>query len=149
MDKKRIEALMDCIDGGGSDREWSAVRELRCLGLEFAKMLRSKFHASRAWKVRSSCVYHAMRYARESEDAVALGIAAIADKAKGVRYRGAMLLAYSQRRDAIPALDAAYQAHIGTADADDLAAAIDAIQSQNHHFFLDRAHAGNTTWEVE
>lgn len=149
MDTKRIQELMSCIDGSGSDQEWTAVRELRCLGLEFPKILRSTFHASRSWRVRSACVYHAMRYARESEDAVALGISAIADKAKGVRYRGAMLLAYSQRKEALPALQAACLAYSETADADDLAAAIDAIQSQNHHYFLDRAHTGNTTWEVD
>ena len=149
MDTKRIEELMNCIDGSGGDREWSAVRELRCLGSEFPKILRSRFHTARSWKVRSACVYHAMRYARESEDAVVLGISAISDKAKGVRYRGAMLLAYSQRTAALPALHAAHQAYSSTGDADDLAAAIDAIQSQNHHYFLDRAHTGNTTWEVD
>lgn len=149
MDTKHIQELMSCIDGSGSDREWEAVEKLRSMELDFPKILRAAFHASQTWKVRSACVYHAIRYARESEDAVALGLAAITDKAKGVRYRGAMLLAYSQRQDTLPALRAAHQAFATAAGAGDLEAAIDAIESQNHHYFLDRGHTGTTTWVID
>jgi len=90
-----------------------------------------------------------MRYAKENADAVALGIEAIGDKAKGVRYRGAMLLAYSQRKDALPQLRAALETLAGGPGADDLAAAIDAIENENPNYFVDRTHSGNITLTIE
>src|SRR5512141_420695 len=96
-------------------------------------LLRTRFHASRSWKTRAACVFYSMKYARESDEAVALGREALRDKAVGVRYRACMLLAYSQRRDALPDLREALQGYSGKKGADDLAAAIDAIEQQNHN----------------
>jgi hypothetical protein len=149
MDMKRIEELIACLNGSGSDSEWTAAMELRRLGAEFPRLLRQKFHASRSWKERSVCVYHAMRYAKENEDALALGYAAIVDKAKGVRYRGAMLLAYSLRKDALSPLRSALATLAGGPGADDLVAAIDAIKNENHNYFLDRTHSGKVTLTID
>lgn len=63
MDMLQIQNLMNRIDGSGSDTEWAAATELRALGIEFPRLLTQRFKESRSWKVRSSCVYHAMRYA--------------------------------------------------------------------------------------
>ncbi len=149
MDMKRVENLMARLDGSGSDSEWTAAKELRVLGRDFPRLLQQKFHSSRSWKVRSSCVYHAMRYAKESEDAVSLACAAIVDKAKGVRYRGAMLLAYSLRMDVLPQLRAALETLAGGPGAGDLAAAIDAIENENHNYFVDRTHSGKIMLTIE
>lgn len=89
-----------------------------------------------------------MRYARKSEDALALGLEAIVDRSKIVRYRGAMLLAYSQRKDALPYLRAALVSLRDGPGADDLLAAIDAIENANHNYFVDREHSGKMKWEV-
>lgn len=80
---------------------------------------------------------------------MALGLAAIVDKAKVVRYRGAMLLAYAQRKDTLAPLRAAMQALNVEQGADDLAAAIDAIDNENHNYFVDRGHTGKVMMSFE
>jgi len=149
MDSENLTKLLECLDGSGSDAEWSAAKELRTLGLELPTLLLKRFRWVRSWKARSSCVYHAMRYAKTSDDAFLLGVEAIKDKSKAVRYRGAMLLAYSQRADALPSLRAALHSLNGRPGADDLMAAIDAIESGNHHFFVDRTHSGKMKLTIE
>lgn len=149
MDTKHVEELIARLDGSGSDTEWAAATELRALAADFPRLLRHRYHSSRSWKARSSCVYHAMRYAKENDDALALGLAAIVDKATAVRYRGAMLLAYAQRKDVLPQLRAALDSLAGKPGADDLAAAIDAIESENQNFFVDRTHSGKVTLSIE
>jgi hypothetical protein len=73
---------------------------------------------------------------------VTLGREAIRDKSKIVRYRGCMLLAYSQRKDVLSDLKGALQALGKGPGTDDPSAAIDAIESGNHHYFVDRTHSG-------
>jgi hypothetical protein len=80
---------------------------------------------------------------------LALGYAAIVDKAKGVRYRGAMLLAYSLRKDALSPLRSALDTLAGGPGADDLAAAIDAIENENHNYFVDRTHSGKVMLTID
>jgi hypothetical protein len=89
-----------------------------------------------------------MRYARESDDAVALGRDALHDRSKVVRYRACMLLAYSLRRDALPELREVLQSLEGKAGHEDVEAAIDAITRQNHHYFIDRVHSGKVTLTI-
>lgn len=146
MTPEEIKRLLDVVGGRDQDEEWRAVSQLRTLGPELAKLLHARFRVARSWKVRRACVYYSLAYATASDDAFALGLAAIRDRAKGVRYRGAMLLAFSQRSDAVPALRAALASlPPGDESADDMAAAIDAIQSGNHNFFADRHHTGKIT----
>ena len=71
------------------------------------------------------------------------------DKAKGVRYRGAMLLAYSLRKDVLPQLRAALETLADGPGAGDLAAAIDAIENENHNYFVDRTHSGKIMLTIE
>lgn len=146
MNAKEIGRLLARLDGTGSDDEWAAVSKLRTIGAELPNWLLKRFRVSRGWKARTSCVFHAIRYARKSEDALALGLEAIVDRSKIVRYRGAMLLAYSQRKDALPYLRAALVRD--GPGADDLLAAIDAIENENHNYFVDREHSGKMKWEV-
>ena len=100
-----VEQLLDRIDGSGSDEEWKAVFELRSrLGENLPDRLLSRYRLAKQWSVRSSCVYHAVRYAKASDTAVELALLAIKDKAKVVRYRACMLLACSQRKGLLPRL---------------------------------------------
>jgi len=141
------EELLGRLDGSGSDEEWAAVMKLRERD-DFPHLLLERFRASRAWKARSSCVYHAVRYARQDADAVAIGKEAITDKSKVVRYRGCMLLAYSQKKEMLPVLKHALEATIDAEGKADLLAAIDAIEHENHNFFVDRKHSGKATMEI-
>ena len=149
MDEERIATLVDDLSGTGSDREWAAVHELRTLGTELPKFLLKKFRSATSWKVRNLCVYHSMRYAKISPEAVEVGLLAISDKSKEVRYRGAMLLAYSQRRDVMSALQDAVGALSGKSGAEDLIAAFDAIDNGNHHLFVDRKRTGKFKLTIE
>ncbi|MBK8257905.1 MAG: hypothetical protein IPK82_35220 [Polyangiaceae bacterium] len=140
MEENETELLLAKLDGSGSDVEWGAVERLRAMAGNLPMLLRRKFQTAKGWKIRMSCVYHSIRYARTNDDAFHLGLEAILDRAKYVRYRGAMLLAYAQRADALPALRAATTAQN---DSDgDLSAAIDAIEARNHNYFVDRNHTG-------
>lgn len=145
--KNTAETLVEQLNGSGSDAEWAAVKQLRKLE-SFPRLLLERFRSSSGWRTRSSCVYHAVRYARASDDAVTLGTEAMRDKAKIVRYRGCMLLAYSQRPEVLPALKQALGVANKEADREDLRAAIDAIESGNHNFFVNRDHSGKMTLTI-
>ncbi len=148
VSEMHIEQLLDRLDGSGSDNEWSAVDELRTtLGRDLPTHLLERFRTARKWAVRSSYVYHAVRYAKESQDAVELGKAAIKDKSKVVRYRGCMLLAYSLRSDILPELHR-MAAEVPGDSCDDVLAVIDAIENQNHHYFVDRDHSDQMTLNI-
>ncbi|MBK8255999.1 MAG: hypothetical protein IPK82_25445 [Polyangiaceae bacterium] len=149
MDSAERNSLLQQLDGSGSDLEWTAVYKLRELGSEFATLLRERYRSTKTWKARAGCLFHAARYARVSEDAFQLGVEALSDKSKPVRYQAALLLAYSQREDALPALRAAVSKVESDTGAADLRAAIDAIESRNHHYFVDRNHTGKITLTIE
>lgn len=99
------------------------------------------YRTSRNWKARRSCAYFAT-FDRASEDALTLGREAIRDRSKHVRYRACQLLAQIQRKDVLPDLRKELAALRDGPGADDVRAAIDAIESENRHYFLDREHTG-------
>jgi hypothetical protein len=101
----------------------------------------------RKWQGRASLVFHCIRHARLSDEALRLGLLALSDKAAQVRYRACGLLAYSQRLEAIPPLNALL-AHPDARTVADARAAIDAITQRNHHYFVDRDHSGRSFWQV-
>ncbi|PUA29168.1 MAG: hypothetical protein B0W54_00735 [Cellvibrio sp. 79] len=142
-----ISTLLNKLDGSGSDSEYKAVDELRQLGNQLPALLYQKYKQSKKWGQRASCLYHSTRYARDVEDAVMLGVLALNDKSKAVRYRACMLLAYSLNLEVLPALE---QAKIST-DSEtlkDINAAIDAIKHQNSNYFVDRSHSGKISLNV-
>jgi hypothetical protein len=149
MDATRVDELLEKLDGSGSEAESSAAAELRQLGLEFPRLLLRKFHSATVWRERASCVTYAMKYARKSDDAIALGREAVGDESRAVRYHGSMLLAYSLRKDVLPDLDSALRTRSGGPGEDDIRAAIDAIENQNHNYFLDREHTGKMFLNIE
>jgi len=127
--------------------EEGAWSELKQLGEAVVPYLAEGYGRMRRSRGRVSCVFHAIRYARTSEAAFQLGIAALKDKATLVRYRACGLLAYSLRHEAVPALRALFE-HTDRRTADDARAAVDAIERRNHHYFIDRIHSGRTFWKV-
>ncbi len=146
--EKDVRRLLENVDGSGSGREWAAIGELRKLGSGLVQHLQRRFDSARSWKTRSACVFHAMRYAQESEDAVSLGLLAIKDRSAQVRYRGAMLLAHAQRKDTLPALREALAGEDCDGARRDLAAAVDAVEAGNPDYFVDRTHSGKVKLTV-
>ena len=118
---------------------------LRSLGVTVVPYLLEAYPQFRLWQGRVACVYYSMRYARVSEAAYQLGLIAVQDRATLVRYRACGLLAYSLRREAIPALKPLLR-HSDKETREDAAAAIRAIKKRNHHLFRDRDSSGRVQW---
>ena len=143
-----VKHLLNALDGSGSDAEWRAIEQLRSVvGDALPALLLCRYRVSKRWQVRTSLVYNAIRYARKSPGAVALGVLAITDKSQAVRYRACMLLAYSLELGALPALRAAITS-TPESSREDIAAAIHAIETRNEHHFVDRKHTGRMTLTV-
>ena len=143
-----IEALLDKLDGSGSDQEWSAVSKLRAsLGDTLPSHLLRRFRTTRKWAARSSLVYHSVRYAAKSDSAIELALAATTDRSKVVRYRAFMLLACSQRKDLLPTVQKLEDV-VPDDTKEDARAAADAIEAQNRNFFVDRDHSGQVTLNI-
>ena len=133
------EELLSALDGRGSEAEFSAIEELRSRNADLASLLLQHYRQCTRAGQRASCVYHALRHAPESPDAYRLGLEAALDRSKHVRYRACMLLAVAQNPQAIPTLR---QTALLRGSEQDAAAAIDAIECRNHHYFIDRSHSG-------
>ena len=125
----------------------AAWQKLRVLGPAVAPYLKEAYPGARRWQARTALVFHAIAFARVSDAAYALGCQALGDKSYMVRYRACMLLAYSLRTEAVPALRALLQ-HADARTREDAARALDAIQHQNHHYFVDTQHSGRSFWVV-
>ena len=141
-EEAKLKLLLDHLDGSGSDEEYQAVRKLRAVGEKLPGLLLEKYRNEKKWGSRSACVYHAVRYAKESNDAFILGLEGVRDKSKVVRYRACMLLAYSLREDALEELKNLLLNEKYNKSFDDFNAAIDAIESKNPNYFIDRKHTG-------
>jgi hypothetical protein len=137
-------ARLDTRNGSDAETAWS---ELRPLGNAVVPYLVEAYRRAKRGEMRVVLVFHAIRFARTSDDAVALGLAALKDRATLVRHRACGLLAYSLRREVLPALRDLLT-HPDARTVDDAKAAIDAIERQNHHYFVDRDHSGRVKWEV-
>ena len=134
-------------DGDGwvaFDEAWD---QLRPRGVHAPPKLLEGYWAGRSWQDRATVVSRATRYARESETAYQLGLAAVADRSARVRRHACGLLAYSLRHDAISTLRSLLR-HSDPMTRDDARAAIAAILGQDHHLFKDRDFSGQIFWIV-
>ncbi len=147
MEPKQIRMWVRRLDTTSSSVEEAAWLKLRSLGARVVPYLAEFYPQARTWQGRVSLVFHAIRYGRVSESAVQLAIRALGDRSTRVRYRACGLLAYSLRRDALPYL-AQLLSHKEKAIVADARAAMDAIEQQNHHYFVDREHTGRSLWVV-
>ena len=121
--------------------------ELKTLGVDVVGYLATGYSKMKKAPGRTTCVFYSMSYSRTSEEAYELGVVALNDKATTVRYRACGLLAYSLRKDAIPYLRSLLQ-HRDSRTVADARAAIDAIENENHHLFVDRRHSGRMFWDL-
>lgn len=137
-------ARLDTRRGADSEAAWTELRPLREAVIPY---LYEEYRRARRGELRVALVFHAIGFARTSEPAVALGLAALDDRATLVRYRACGLLAYSLRREALSKLRALLS-HADQRTVADARAAIDAIEHQDHHLFVDRNHTGRVRWEV-
>ena len=147
MTAAEIRSAVLRLDTTSAPDEAEAWAQLRGLGVTVVPYLREAYRTFRKSQGRVALVFHAIRHARASEDAFQLGIEALSDRATLVRYRACGLLAYSQRSVAIPLLNALLT-HADARTVEYAKAAIDAISSRNHHYFVDRTHSGRSFWQV-
>jgi hypothetical protein len=145
-DDSRIEALVRAYLAPDADIPHPGA-ELRALGPAVVPALARAYATTGRWQGRAALVVAAMFHARHSDAAVALGVQALGDRSTVVRYRGCGLLAYAGRDDALPALHALAR-HPDERTRADAAAAVVAIETRNHHRFVDRAGVGGITWNV-
>ena len=148
MDNAQIGALVASFDTKDTAARDAAWQQLRGLGERVLPFFEEFFPRAKRFEARRDMAFHCIRYARTSASAFRIGLLAIADRSTIVRYRGCCILAYSQRRDALAPLERL----LGHADGKTVAdakAAIDAIQSGNHHYFVDRENSGRMVWEVQ
>jgi len=112
------------------------------LGLELPKVLLPKYRKERKMDARIECLRFSIRYAQESEEAFQMAIEALSDRSATIVHLGCVLLSFSLRRDALPALRE-LAANGKTKNRRDYAhRAIDAITHQNPHYYLDTKHTG-------
>jgi hypothetical protein len=139
-----VERLIQARKVGEQDEAWSALRPL---GSAVVPYLADAYPTARRGEARTLLVYHCIRYARTSEEAFQLGLKALDDRARPVRHWACSLLAYSLRRDALPALHRA-AAHQDVNTVAEAQAAIRAIEGQDHHLYIDRGGSGRAFWVV-
>jgi hypothetical protein len=147
LNQTEIRKLVKALDISNSKQAEGAWLQLKPLGEAVVPYLAEYYPLARKWQCRVALVFHSIRYARTSETAFQLGITALNDRATLVRYRACGLLAYSLRKEAIPYLKSLLK-HKDSKTVEDAAAAINAIQKQNHHYFVDRNNTGKVFWEV-
>lgn len=150
MSYEEFKPLLDRL-GGPIDDEWEAWHDLkRQAGVAAPQLLRQHYRNSRKWQVRVSCLYHAIAYARHFPEAVELGREALSDRSKVVRYRACMLLAVSLDKASLPALrNAESESDQDEETIGNIRAALNAIENQNQHLFVDRENSGKMTLNVE
>jgi len=86
-----------------------------------------------------------MRYSRTHHAAYQLGVEALRDRSKHVRYRACMLLSVAQREEAIAPLRALLD---DPDSAQDAKAAIEALERRDQSLFVDREHSGKVVLRV-
>jgi hypothetical protein len=147
MDENQIKELVRLLDTSDRAQKEAVWEQLRPLGAAVVQHLAAMYPLMKKMEGRRSMVFHAIRHARTTEAAFQLGIAALNDRASIVRYRACCVLAYWLWPEAIAHLEKLLT-HNDQKTAADARAAIDAIKSQNHHFFVDRHHSGRSFWKV-
>src|SRR5918999_5138091 len=93
-------ARFDSADAADREREWQEFPP----GADAMPLFLEAFPRMRRMEARTSMLYEATFFARVSEAAFRLGVLGCRDRSKYVRDRACGVLAYSLRRDALPAL---------------------------------------------
>lgn len=142
--------VLDQIDGTRSETDRAAIKRLKslALGAELPTYLRQKYHKETKKNARMACLLLSLQYARDSEEAYKLGIDALDDRYKDVVGLAGCLLAISLRKEALPVLSR-FAEEAKVEECKDYALrAIDAIEHQNSHYYLDVEHTGKAFLRV-
>ncbi len=133
-EEKILELIfkLDTTKLSDRDKYWLEIKKL---DIDIPKYFLKVYPNFKKWQGRVHLVFSCIKYARESESAFQLGVNALTDKATLVRYRGACILAYSLRDDAIPFLKQNLN-HPDKETQQDAKRAIKAIRNKNHHIFM-------------
>lgn len=143
-DPQIVYQVLKRVDGSGSESDRAARRELDALdlGAELPRYLLEKFRSEKKRVAREECLRLSMRYARESEDAFRMAIEGLNDRSWVVAHMACILLSFSLRKDALPALREVERSGRTEKHRDRARRAIDAIEHQNHNYFIDTKHTG-------
>lgn len=135
MDKGNICLTFNRLDTVDEIEQASVWNEIKQMSVDIPFNLHYFYPTFKKWQGRAFLLNKGIHYVRESEDAYKVGIAALNDKSSIVRYRAIELLAYAQRKEAIPFLEKLL-AHSDISTQEHTKRAIHALKKQNHHLFL-------------
>lgn len=136
MTEDKVYELIKNLDTEKLSEQEKYWSEIKKLDIDIPRYFLEVYPIFKKWQGRVRLVFSCIEYARSNESAFQLGIKAINDKATLVRYRGACILAYSLREDAIPYLKNNLK-HSDEETQKDAERAIRAIKNQNHHIFME------------
>lgn len=149
MEQRERDALLAQLSKD-EDVELAALDQLKlCFKERLPDELLSYYRLSKDANARLACVYYSLPFAKKSKAAFDLGVLALTDRSKEVRFRACMLLALSQKKEAIPDLRQASDKVNDAETKGNIFAAIDAILSNNQNYFVDRDHTGQVFLEYE
>jgi hypothetical protein len=146
--KQDFDRLFAQIDGRGTTEGFDAVRKLRVLlADQFPAEMLQRFKTARKLGQRAAYLYHCFGVAKTSADAKQMALLGLRDKSKIVRRRACQLLAYAQDSSLLPEMIKARES-IPPESRADLEAAIDAVENENQHYFVDRTHSGKVKMSI-
>jgi hypothetical protein len=133
---------LDTRSDAEAESYWSQIRARLPAAIP---QLIAVFPTIKKYQGRVRIIWGLMRF-HNRNDVYALAIHALQDPSMVVRYRACQLLAFAQRRSAIPFLQALLD-HKDQRTVGDARATIDAIVCHNKDYFIDRAHTGQIHME--
>ncbi len=142
-------SLASILDGSGSEKERAIIQRVRYTFTNPATQFLEAYLLARKWQTRASCIYYSFRYARTDPAALELGIKALNDRSWPVRYRACMLLAIAQDKAALSHLRNLLETTTTARTKEDALAAINAIEQENVHLFVDRDNSGKSKLKIQ
>ena len=101
MNEDEIHECLTALDGRSAQGEYEAIARLEASGIDVPELLLRRYQTSRRWSDRALCLRLSSRYAKSEQPAFRLGILALDDRAKIVRQKACLLLAATQRKEAV------------------------------------------------
>lgn len=139
-----VRALARARDVFAEDAAWIALRRY---GDDVAPYLAAEYDHANGAEARAHLIHHSIPFARRRTESFRLGLHGLEDRARQVRHEACALLAYAQRMEAMPALEALLD-HRDPDTRDDAVAALVALETGNHHYFRDRDRTDAIFWVV-
>lgn len=138
-----VADLLRRLDAARTEDERDELRV--ALRREPTQPILDGYASLRRAEARSNVVYLLMDRARDDDGALGLIVDATTDRSRLVRRNAYRALAWSMRREGLPALRAARE-QCDERDRADVEAAIAAIEEHDHHLWIDRDRSGRSHW---